>query len=141
MDYKKQGEDFLKKHHLELDIKQCVPQKAPRWAKNGDYGINYWVTLRNSDTGKTTGFDFWGSIADKEKIAHGAWRGTKPTAYDILTSIHPTSADTFEDFCADFGYEEDSREAEATYKECRALDTKIATVLTAQALEEINEIQ
>ena len=40
----------------------------------------------------------------------------EPTAYDVLTCLQKYEIGTFEDFCADFGYDEDSRKAEKIYK-------------------------
>ena len=38
-----------------------------------------------------------------------------PTAYDILACVTTNDPETFEDFCANYGYDEDSRKAEAIY--------------------------
>lgn len=39
-----------------------------------------------------------------------------PTAYDVLTCLTKYDPGTFENFCSDYGYDADSREAEKTYK-------------------------
>ena len=39
-----------------------------------------------------------------------------PTFYDILTCLTKYDPGSFENFCGDFGYDEDSRSAERTYK-------------------------
>lgn len=81
-------------------------------------------------------FDFWGSQYDKEK-------GVQPSAYDILSCVASDSScpDTFKDFCAEFGYDEDSRKAEATFKRCLAFSKKINAFFTEEELEALREIQ
>jgi hypothetical protein len=40
----------------------------------------------------------------------------EPTLYDVLTCLQKYDVGTFEDFCGMFGYDNDSRTAEKTYK-------------------------
>lgn len=66
-EYKKQAEDFLHDTETSLTVIEAVPQKDPLWTKKGEkHGINYSVTLKNKR--HTYVFDFWGSIADLEKL-------------------------------------------------------------------------
>ena len=61
--------------------------------------------------------------------------GTPPTLAVVLSCLRldAQSADqTFEDWCADFGYDDDSREAERTYKACCAMDKKLRRLLGAK---------
>lgn len=62
-----------------------------------------------------------------------------PTAYDILAALTKYNPETFEDFCANYGYDEDSRKAEATYF---AVQKEWANVrrLFSGCLEELREI-
>ena len=64
---------------------------------------------------------------------------TPPTAYDILASLTKNDPETFGDFCANYGYDEDSRKAEATYF---AVQKEWANVrrLFSDCLEELEEI-
>lgn len=43
-------------------------------------------------------------------------KGTEPRNYDILACLTKYDPGTFENFCSEFGYDEDSRMAEKTYK-------------------------
>jgi len=63
-----------------------------------------------------------------------------PKAYDILACLHPMSADSFEDFCAEFGYDEDSQTAERIYQACLAQDNAMRKMFTHAELEALNEI-
>jgi hypothetical protein len=40
---------------------------------------------------------------------------TAPTAYDVLASLTKNEVGSFDDFCSDFGYDNDSRTAEKVY--------------------------
>lgn len=39
----------------------------------------------------------------------------EPSLYDVISCLQKYEVGTFEDFCSDFGYDEDSRQAEKTY--------------------------
>lgn len=64
-------------------------------------------------------------LAVKETLETGAtehslpftlhWDRTPPSDYDILTCLTKYDIGTFEDFCGEFGYSEDSRKTEKTY--------------------------
>lgn len=144
--YQEQGELFLTATETTLEIVEAVPQKTPIWAKDGKHGINYSVTLKNQH-GQYT-FDFWGSIADREKVANAYARGArnrvkemvKPNAYNILTALHTMSEDNFEDFCSAFGYDTDSRLAEKTYNACMEQDNHMRRLFDRGELEALNSI-
>jgi len=70
----------------------------------------YRCTLRYR--GRRYSFDFW----------QGVGVAGDPTAegcLDCLLSDAQAGGQTFEEFCAEFGYDPDSRRAEATWKACR----------------------
>ena len=74
----------------------------------------------------------------------GRWRmrktKTPPTLYDILAYLTKNDPGSFSDFCGDFGYDEDSRSAEKTWRtvteEWRAVDSMFHDCL--DELQEIN---
>lgn len=156
-DYKKQAQDFLKKHGLSINIEKAVPQKSPLWCEDGKHGINYWVTLYTDckyladgtaitqSNSKCYGFDYWGSIADREKIERGSVfeaSRARPTAYDILACLNiEDDATTFEDFCSCYGYSTDSRKAEETYRAVMLQSQQLRELLTPEALEDLQAIQ
>lgn len=65
---------------------------------------------------------------------------TAPSLYYVLTCLTKREPGPFEDFCADYGYDTDSRAAEKTWyavkEEGRAVET-----LFSDCLEELEEIQ
>lgn len=107
--------------------------KRPAWGDEDPHKGAYhphWIVRIDGPGGSYT-FDFWGSIAAGEATAQAkAWNATKripgqskkkvpqpeqPTAYDILACLQWYEVGTFEDFCSEFGYDTDSRKAEATW--------------------------
>jgi hypothetical protein len=66
----------------------------------------YSITIHRADDRKTPPFKFYGSAHDFEN-------DTDITPYDVLTSVSCDffAPNNFNDFCAEFGYDEDSRSA------------------------------
>ena len=65
----------------------------------------------------------------------------RPTAYDVLACLTKYPVDTFEDFCADYGYDEDSRKAYKTYEAVKSEWQNVAMLWNETELEELREIQ
>lgn len=115
-DYEKQADDFLKqtgtkinikflqfgKHFyddkFERDIYKITLQKGRQV-----YSFNFGQCLKNS-----TQYRVKNSCTLKQ--------GTPPTAYDILACLQKYDVGTLENFCFNFGYDIDSRNAEKIYK-------------------------
>lgn len=164
-DYQKQGTDFLEKHKLKFraTVYPIDMQDAPEWSENKpirtkvgmmSHGLRYRVTFTRMDNSKTLAFDFWGSIHDRELLElatrHPASSGeriaalkAKPTAYDVLACISSdvNCPDSFHDFCAEYGDDEDSRKAEALHKRCLTFAKELREFFTAEALNDLQEIQ
>lgn len=138
-EYKAQAEKFLADTGTTLEIVKAIPQKRPLWSKDDKHGINYYVTLKNNKG--VYSFDFWGSVADAEKIKHGEGHGTKPQAYDILACLSPLYEDNFSDFCSAFGYAEDSITALKTFEALKEQDRNIRKLWDRSEIEKLNEIQ
>ena len=143
--YEQSALDFLAKHGITFRATLTKTQKAPKWADDGSaHGLQYRVTLsRETRPGGVNAvhvsplfFDFWDSVAAKEK-------GKTPSAYDVLACISGDvhCPDDFADFCGEYGYEEDSRAAFATFKRCAALARKLRAFFTAEEIEGLSEIQ
>ena len=106
-EYKQQAEKFLKETDTTFKAE---------FLKNGLYFQDdkeprdiYLITLRRKSKGIFWVFKFGQSINNSDGK-------TKPSAYDVLASLTTSNPETFKDFCGDFGYDEDSRKAEKTYK-------------------------
>lgn len=87
------------------------------------FGHHYRVTLRGPGGSYT--FDFWGSRADQEA-------NKTPTEYDVLACLEWNCADTFEDFCSELGYEQDSRKALKTFRACLRQRTALERIFPDQ---------
>ena len=91
-------------------------------SKSRDDMPNNWkVTLHYQGRSMTADF-YGGSMVEN------------PSTADVLYSLLvDTSAgdQSFSDFCGDFGYDEDSRSAEATWKACKATAPRLHRLLGA----------
>jgi hypothetical protein len=117
-DLKQQVEDLTDKGHYEaaadlaaesLQIRMEVLSSrfsSMPWDKDGQKRYIFTIRLINAIK-KYYEFEFGQSVAQGNE---------EPTMYDILTCITKYNPGSFEDFCGDFGYDEDSRSAEKTYK-------------------------
>ena len=138
-DYDKQATDFLEKYKIRFSAKPGT-NAAPAWAEPGKPHGKHWRIRLAKSTGEgivrieTVTFPFWNSIASGSEA---------PSAYDVLACISGdvNCPDTFKDFCSDYGYDEDSRKAEQTFKRCRALAVKLQGFFTEQEQTDLQEIQ
>lgn len=64
--------------------------------------------------------------------------GRRPKVWEVLSSLvdDAASADqTFDDWCADYGYDTDSRRAYASWQACGRIRRKLTRVVGSDALE------
>lgn len=64
-----------------------------------------------------------------------------PTAYDVLSCLQKYDVGTFENFCSEFGYSEDSRTAEKVYKAVCEEYLNVCKLWSDSEIEELAEIQ
>jgi len=64
-----------------------------------------------------------------------------PTAYDVLACLQKYDVGTFEDFCSEFGYDEDSRKAFKIYKAVIREWKNVELLFTEEQIEKLQEIQ
>ena len=62
-------------------------------------------------------------------------RPIAPTLYDVLSCLQKYEVGTFEDFCGDFGYDNDSRTALKTYKAVVKEYDKVCSLFSNEELE------
>ena len=183
--YDQQAKEFAEKNNLTIRITPYPAdmQTAPPWVSDGNsgsrqfpHGIRYRITISHVGKPGRLAFDFWDSIANREKLekaeimlnqadherreatltkakgndiprggyaAVQAMKEARPSAYDVLACISSDSycSDTFSEWCADFGYDTDSRKSLATFKRCRRLAKKINSFFNADELAALWEIQ
>ncbi len=66
--------------------------------------------------------------------------GEEPKPYDVLASIQKSKVGDFNNFCGNFGYDEDSKKAEKTYKAvCEEWDN-IRILFSNEEIEKLQQI-
>lgn len=127
MNYQKQAQQFAEKHGIKLAV---VEESYGKHFPDDDQSRSIFK-LRLSRNGKQYTFNFGQSIVNA---------GVEPTMYDALTCLEKYDPEDFENFCGNYGYDEDSRKAYRTYiavgKEFEAVDR-----LFGDIIEELQEIQ
>jgi hypothetical protein len=130
-EYTDQAEAFLTKHGL--TFRAVFVEYAPYFPDDKEPRNVYTLTLSAKGRGRYT-TRFGDSINNTRT-------GIKPNAYDLLTCITKYDPGSFADFCSEFGYDEDSRKAEKTYKAVKRDWAKVSKFFTPAELEELAEIQ
>lgn len=83
-----------------------------KWDANDNNYNNHKITV--SFNGKKLSFDFWNSLSEGEIKTEDSLIG----ALDCFLSDSNAGEQSFEDFCSEFGYDEDSRKAEKIHNSC-----------------------
>lgn len=124
--YEKQALNFAKKYGVKLQILGL--EYKSMWNDRQNRHVFKCKLLRNR---KIYTFEFGQSIVNGSK---------EPTLYNILSCLVKSDPETFEEFCAEFGYYIDSRNAVRTYK---AVCKEFAAVerLFSDVMDELQEIQ
>lgn len=127
-EYEIQANSFSKKHDIRLKINSVKYGRHFEDDKDSRYIFNCTLSMVN----RQYTFNFGQSISAGN---------TQPTMYDVLTCLQKYDIGTFEDFCSEFGYDEDSRKAERIYKAvCKEYEGMLR-VFGTDILEEMQEIQ
>ena len=126
MNYQKQAQDFATKYGVKLLINSVNYGKHFQDDKESRYIFN--CTIKRN--GKQYTFNFGQSIAQGSN---------EPTMYDILTCLEKYESRDFEDFCSNYGYDNDSIKALNTYKAV-SREYKAVNRLFGDIMEELQEI-
>ena len=136
IEYEKLTEiELLKTKFKQFKIKASY--KGNKKASWGDNWNNYMITVTNTETNQKITFEFWASIAKPEL----------KTEYDILNAFYCFVSDaiagsyTFEEFCSEFGHNNDSRQAEKIYRKCKKQLEKLKKIYDGDIYELANELQ
>lgn len=167
-EYEQQAQDFLAATGTLLEVKYLYT--GPYFAEDKEHRDVYEFTLKNArgqysakfgDSIHNTerrqfafahqplfsfddhacrklGFD----TKNKEKLRVEliAARNRKPGAYDILACLTKYDPGMFSDFCAEMGYDTDSRKAEKTYFAAQEEWNGVRRLFTSEQLEQLAEI-
>lgn len=129
-DYEKQAIDFAVKHNVKLNILGSEYTNK-KWddAKNNTWRYVFKCKLTCNNRSYT--FEFGQSINSGDK---------EPTMYDILACMQKYDVGSFEDFCSEFGYDEDSRTAGKIYNACLKEFEAMERLFNESQLDELREI-
>lgn len=67
-------------------------------------------------------------------------RPKSPTEYSVLACLQKYDVGTFEDFCSEFGYDEDSKKAEKTYNAVVKEYDNVCKIWSDEEIEQLQEI-
>jgi len=126
-EYEQQAIDFCNKWNVKMKVGTPKYDRMP-WSP--DYRYIFPVTL--SKDGRRMTVQFGQSLAQGDN---------PPTAYDVLACLTKSDPGSFEDFCADYGYDTDSRKAECTYRAVKREWEKVLRVFgEGECLDDLQEI-
>jgi hypothetical protein len=128
MNYQKQALCFAKKHGVKLSINGSEYKKHFADDKQYRYVFKCVLSMQN----RQYTFDFG------QPIAAGS---EEPTMYDVLTCLQKYDVGTFDNFCGEFGYDNDSISAHKVYKAVAREYKNMVRVFGQSVLEEMQEIQ
>lgn len=133
-DCDQQALDWLTQHGLKIQL-ELLNTKKPLWEDKLQHN-HYKVTLTRIGNSGRVSFDFWDSHNNTVNGAH-------PSDYVILACLSEdvNCPETFEDFCGEYDYEQDSRKAEQTFKACRSFADKLIRFLTLEEIETLQDIR
>lgn len=129
-EYDQQAKKFLDRFGLKFRTTKkgdCCPPYCDRKCIHGD---RYRVTISRKGGGRIA-FDFWNSYQAMRD-------GEEPSAYDVLACISGDvyAPEDFAKFCSEYGYDEDSRQAEATWKRVDKFARRLRTFFRAETERE-----
>ena len=132
--YQKQATDFLEKKNIDFSTKYIGCSK--HFQDDKEDRDRYLCTfIKRQYPIKRLEIKFGQSIAN----TNGG--KTKPTAYDVLTAIIDCDPGTFNNFCGDYGYDNDSRKAQELYFAVQEEWEMVKAFFTSEELAEVIEIQ
>lgn len=166
-EYIKQATEFLQKIHAEMKIdfvglavnreweekeKRCL-YEITLISPRGSMVFDFWDSIRNAEIREMT-FEAYAekryrvpftSLTQAEKMQASKELAAKkktavPSVYDVLACLTKYDPGTFENFCSDYGYDEDSRTAERVYFAVQREYAQLARLFTPDEMEELAEI-
>ena len=120
----------------------------------GSYAFDFWDSLYNTELTQMTVKQYAQkrfrtpyedmTYSEKNKARAELERKQKearPTCYDVIACLTKYDPGTFDDFCAEFGYDEDSRTAERIYIAVQKEFANLKHIFDPEQLEAMQEIQ
>ena len=143
-EYEKQANDFLKSTGTTLNVE--FKQHGKHFPDDTEKRDIYTVTLKRGQ--RKYKFNFGQCTNDsitpeyRKQIKHlkAQLKKIAPSPYDILAALQSHEVGTFENFCGDFGYDNDSRKAEGIYKAVLDEYNNLKMLYSDSELEKLQEI-
>lgn len=156
-EYQEQALEFLKTCNATMQIAFSHIGKNENWKDNelreiynftitttrGSYSSTFYDCihhLKRKEQIKKSLKDIW-TTPVRDKIAmQKEYKGLFPNEYDILACVQKYDPGIFEDFCSEYGYDEDSKTAERIYFACQKEYGGLCKIFTQNQLELLQEI-
>ena len=168
-EYLKQAENFLNKANAKCEIVYGGISRNENWKEKekryvydvtittprGKMTFTFWDSIHNTEISTMT-FEEYAkkklkynrvedmSYGEKVKAKNDLARlkaKAVPNEYDVLACLEKYDPGTFEDFCSEFGYDEDSKTAERIYIAVIKEYKDLTKIFTEEQMEELSEIQ
>lgn len=168
-EYLEQVKNFLNKANAKCEIVYGGISRNENWKEKekrnwydvtittprGKMAFTFWDSIRNTEISTMT-FEEYAKKELKynrvEDMSYGEKVKAKkdlarlkakavPDEYDVFACLGKYDVGTFEDFCSEFGYDEDSRTAERIYIAVIKEYKDLTRIFTEKQMEELSEIQ
>lgn len=168
-EYLEQAKNFLNKANSKCEIVYGGISRNENWKEKekrnwydvtittprGKMTFTFWDSIHNTEISTMT-FEEYAkkklkynrvedmSYGEKVKAKNDLARlkaEAVPNEYDVLACLEKYDVGTFEDFCSEFGYDEDSRTAERIYIAVIKEYKDLTRIFTEGQMEELSEIQ
>lgn len=106
-----------KRFEIKGKLTDCI-KGFPNDPEDKNYHNQFRITVTNTETKKRTWFNFYGSAHDCELNKIELNDRELLFCFRCLIDDAILGIDSYEDFCSNLGYDEDSRRAERIYKQC-----------------------
>lgn len=130
-DYEAKAQKFLEKTGTEFSCEFLRHGPFFNDDKNTERDI-YEITLKRGS--RVWSFEFGQSVKNSEL-------GIGPTVYDVLACLTKWNPGSFEEFCADYGYDTDSINAKRIYDAVVQEWLQVSKMFNEKELEELRGIE
>ena len=139
-EYDQQAQSFLKETETTMTIKF---KKFDRYFSDDKKSRNiYTIQLKNKNG--SWSFPFGDSIHNTEKYRSATlpkdMQEHSPRPYDILACLNVDYSEGFQDFCENFGYDNDSPNAKRTFKAVQKETNNLQRMFSEAELELLHEV-
>lgn len=139
--------EFIAKHGLTMTASATGsnPHMTDRTWKADHWKVT--ITREGNDTPMTTYFSTGIGHRKAGKLGNGVWLAPRPVAPSLATVLESLALDvscgeyTFNDFCAELGYDTDSRKALDTYLAYQTIVSDLWRTLGYAAIADLQHVE